>query len=44
MVWLNARNLITECFSKKLSNKFEKSFHVIHKVGTHTCKLEISED
>ena len=44
MIWLDARNLATERLSKKLSNKFKGPFHVIHTIGTHTSKLEISED
>ena len=44
MIWLNARNLATERLSKKLSNKFKELFKVIHTIGTHTLKLEISED
>ena len=44
MIWLNARNLVTECLSKKLSNKFKELFKVIHTIGTHTSKLKISED
>ena len=44
IVWLNARNLATERLSKKFSNKFKGLFRVICTIGTHTSKLEISED
>ena len=44
MVWLDARNLVTEHPSKKLSNKFKEPFHIIRTIGTHTSKLEIPED
>ena len=44
MIWLNARNLVTERLSKKLSNKFKELFRVIRTIGTHTSKLKISED
>ena len=44
MVWLDARNLVTEHFSKKLSNKFKESFCIICTIGTHTSKLEILKD
>ena len=44
MIWLDARNLATECLSKKLSNKFKEPFHIIRIIRTHTSKLKISED
>ena len=44
MIWLNARNLVTERLSKKLSNKFKELFRVIRTIGTHTSKLKIPED
>ena len=44
MIWLDARNLTTECLSKKLSNKFEGLFRVAHTIGTHASKLKIPED
>ena len=44
MIWLDARNLATECLSKKLSNKFKELFHVIHTIETHAFKLKIPED
>ena len=44
MIWLDARNLATECLSKKLSNKFKKPFHVIRIIETHTSKLKILKD
>ena len=44
MVWLDARNLVTEHLSKKLSNKFEKPFRIICIIRTHTSKLKISEN
>ena len=44
MVWLDARNLATERLSKKLSNKFEKPFHIIRTIRTHTSKLKIPEN
>ena len=44
MIWLNARNLATERFSKKLSNKFKELFRDIRTIGTHASKLKISED
>ena len=44
MIWLNARNLVTERLSKKLSNKFKELIRVIRTISTHTSKLEISED
>ena len=44
MIWLDARNLATECLSKKLSNKFERPFRVIRTIRTHASKLEIPED
>ena len=44
MVWLDARNLVTEHLSKKLSNKFKRPFHIIHTIRTHTSKLKISEN
>ena len=44
IVWLDARNLATECLSKKLSNKFEELFHVTHTIGTHASKLKIPEN
>ena len=44
MIWLNARNLVTECLSKKLSNKFKNPFHIIRIIRTLTSKLKLSED
>ena len=44
MIWLDARNLATECLSKKLSNKFKELFCVTRTIGTHAFKLEIPED
>ena len=44
MVWLDARNLVTEHLSKKLSNKFKEPFHIIHTIRTHASKLKIPED
>ena len=41
IIWLDARNLITECLSKKLSNKFKELFHMTHTIETHTFKLKI---
>ena len=41
MIWLDARNLVTEWLSKKLSNKYKESFWVIHTIDTHTFKLKI---
>ena len=41
MIWLNARNLVTEWLSKKLSNKYKESFQMIHTIDTHTFKLKI---
>ena len=44
MVWLDARNLVTEYLSKKLSNKFKRPFHIICIIRTHTSKLKIPEN
>ena len=44
MIWLDARNLATECPSKKLSNKFKGPFHIIRTIRTHASKLEILKD
>ena len=44
MIWLDARNLATECLSKKLSNKFKELFRVARTIGTHASKLKRWED
>ena len=44
IIWLDARNLATECPSKKLSNKFKRPFHIIRTIRTHASKLKILED
>ena len=41
MIWLDARNLVTEHLSKKLSNKFKEPFYIIRTIRTHTSKLKI---
>ncbi len=44
MIWLDARNLMIHQFSKKLSNKFEKSFRIIKIVSSHSYQLELLND
>ena len=44
IIWLDARNLATECLSKKLSNKFKELFHVTRTIETHAFKLKIPEN
>ena len=44
IVWLDARNLVTERLSKKLSNKYEGSFQMIRTIGTHASKLKIPDN
>ncbi len=44
MVWLDARNLMIHRPSKKLSNKFERSFRIIKIVSSHSYQLELLDD
>ncbi len=44
MVWLNARNLMIHWLSKKLSNKFERSFRIIKIVSSHSYQLKLLND
>ncbi len=44
MIWLDARNLMIHRLSKKLSNKFEKSFRIIKIVSSHSYQLKLLDD
>jgi len=44
MIWLDARNLMIHWLSKKLSNKFEKSFRIIKIVSSHSYQLKLLDD
>ncbi len=44
MIWLDARNLMIHRLSKKLSNKFEKSFRIIKIVSSHSYQLKLLND
>ncbi len=44
MIWLDARNLMIHQLSKKLSNKFERSFRIIKIVSSHSYQLELLND
>jgi len=44
MIWLDARNLMIHWLSKKLFNKFEKSFRIIKIVSSHSYQLELLND
>ncbi len=44
MIWLDARNLMIHWLSKKLSNKFEKSFRIIKIVSSHSYQLKLLND
>ena len=42
-VWLNIRNLITHCSTKKLMNKNESFFEITKVVSSHTYQLKLSD-
>jgi len=44
MIWLNACNLMIHWLSKKLFNKFEKSFRIIKIVSFHSYQLKLFND
>ncbi len=44
MIWLNACNLMIHWLSKKLFNKFEKSFRIIKIVSSHSYQLKLLDD
>ncbi len=44
LIWLDARNLMIHRLSKKLSNKFEKSFRIIKIVNSHSYQLKLLDD
>ncbi len=44
MIWLDAHNLMIHQLSKKLSNKFEKSFRIIKIVSFHSYQLKLLDD
>ncbi len=44
MIWLDACNLMIHWLSKKLFNKFEKSFTIIKIVSSHSYQLKLFND
>ncbi len=44
MIWLNACNLMIHWLSKKLSNKFKRSFRIIKIVSSHSYQLKLLND
>ncbi len=41
LVWLDAHNLMTQWFSKKLFDKFEKLFRIIKIISSHAYQLKL---